>query len=207
MPSEREYIQRAKAGSQEAFAALVSAYETKTYYLALRYLNDREDALDATQEIFLRVYRFLPGFQEESEFSTWVYRLAVNVCKDMLRQRTRQRETSLDGWREGEEASSLDLPDERYQPERLIEQKERSRLLSQAIAQLPETQREMILLRDVHGLSYEEIGKVLSLEAGTVKSRLFRARNLLRKKLLQNGNIFGFPVSKETEGGNIDERL
>lgn len=206
MPSERELIQRAKAGEQESFAALVSAYETKIYYLAFRYLNDREDAMDAVQEVFLRVYRFLSGFQEGSEFSTWVYRIAVNVCKDMLSQRTRRQAISLESWGE-EEEGPLELPDDRYRPERLTEEKERRRLLSRAIRELPDSQREILLLRDVHGLSYEEIGKALELEPGTVKSRLFRARNLLRKKLLQNGNIFGFSLSKEIEGGDADESL
>ena len=84
MSSEKELVQQAKAGDRNAFAALVSAYETKIYNLALRYLGNREDAMDASQEVFLRVFRFLPGFQEESGFSTWIYRIGVNVCKDML---------------------------------------------------------------------------------------------------------------------------
>lgn len=206
MPSEWELIQQAKAGDRDAFAALVTEYETKIYHLALRYLSDREDAMDASQEVFLRVFRFLPGFQEESGFSTWIYRIAVNVCKDMLSRRTRQRETSLEI--DGEEDRySMELPDERYQPERVAEQRERKRLLAQAIQSLPEPQRMMILLRDVQGLSYDEIAQILSLEPGTVKSRLFRARDALRKKLLQNGNIFGFSPSKGVKGGKSDEIL
>ena len=87
MSSEKALVQQAKAGDHDAFAALVTAYESKIYNLALRYLGNREDAMDVSQEIFLRVYRFLPGFQEESGFSTWIYRIGVNVCRDMRRSR------------------------------------------------------------------------------------------------------------------------
>ena len=90
MSSEKALVQQAKAGDQNAFAQLVTAYESKIYNLALRYLGNREDAMDASQEVCLRVYRFLPGFQEESGFSTWIYRIAVNVCKDYLSQRSKR---------------------------------------------------------------------------------------------------------------------
>lgn len=207
VPNEKELVRRAKAGEQAAFAELFTAYEGKIYNLALRYLGDREDALDASQEVFLRMYRFLSGFQEESSFSTWLYRICVNVCKDQLARRVRRNEQPLE-YGDGEEDSSpMEIPDERYDPVRLAEGRERQRILKTAIDQLPVSQREMILLRDIRGLSYEEIGQVLSLESGTVKSRLFRARESLRKKLLQNGNIFSSLMSKEQKGGSTDEIL
>lgn len=207
VPNEKELVRRAKVGEQEAFSALVSAYEGKIYNLALRYLGNREDAMDASQETFLRMFRFLSGFQEDSSFSTWLYRICVNVCKDQLARRARRNEQPLE-YGDGEEDSSpMEIPDERYDPVRLAEGREQRRILTEAIDRLPLPQREMILLRDIRGLSYEEIGQVLSLESGTVKSRLFRARESLRKKLLQNGNIFGLPVSKEQKGGSTDEIL
>ena len=207
MPGERELVQQAKAGDRAAFAGLVSAYEGKIYNLALRYLGSREDAMDASQEVFLRVFRFLPGFQEESGFSTWIYRIGVNVCKDMLHRRLKRAEQPLEVPDEEDEGRPVDVPDLRYDPERIMEGAELRQALSDAILALPEQQREIIILRDIRGLSYEEIALALALEAGTVKSRLFRAREHLRKKLLQNGNIFGVSVSKPVKGGKSDEIL
>ena len=207
MPGERELVQQAKAGDREAFAGLVSAYEGKIYNLALRYLGSREDAMDASQEVFLRVFRFLPGFQEESGFSTWIYRIGVNVCKDMLHRRLKRAEQPLEVPDEEDEGRPVDVPDLRYDPERIMEGAELRQALSDAILALPEQQREIIILRDIRGLSYEEIALALALEAGTVKSRLFRARESLRKKLLQNGNIFSVSVSKPVKGGKSDEIL
>ena len=207
MPGERELVQQAKAGDRAAFAGLVSAYEGKIYNLALRYLGSQEDAMDASQEVFLRVFRFLPGFQEESGFSTWIYRIGVNVCKDMLHRRLKRAEQPLEVPDEEDEGRPVDVPDLRYDPERIMEGVELRQALSDAILALPEQQREIIILRDIRGLSYEEIALALALEAGTVKSRLFRARENLRKKLLQNGNIFGVSVSKPVKGGKSDEIL
>lgn len=207
MSSEKALVQQAKAGDRNAFAALVSAYESKIYNLALRYLGNREDAMDASQEVFLRVFRFLPGFQEESGFSTWIYRIGVNVCKDMLAKQSKRNEQSIEVEDEEEDRRTLDIVDCRYSPEQILENAELRTILSTAIASLPEQQREVVVLRDIQGLSYEEIASVLSLESGTVKSRLSRARENLRKKLLQNGNIFGFSASKLSKGGKIHEIL
>ena len=207
MSSERALVQQAKAGDRDAFAVLVTAYESKIYNLALRYLGNREDAMDASQEVFLRVFRFLPGFQEESGFSTWIYRIGVNVCKDMLTKRSRRNEQSIEIGDEEEESRTAEIADQRYDPEQMMENRELKAVLADAISELPEQQREMIVLRDIQGLSYEEIATVLSLEAGTVKSRLSRARENLRKKLLQNGNIFQFSSSKLSKGGKPDEIL
>lgn len=207
MLTERELVQLAKAGDNAAFSQLVSAYEGKIYNLALRYLGNPDDAMDASQEVFLRMFRFLSGFQEDSSFSTWLYRIGVNVCKDLLSRRSKRAEQPLEISDDEEETRPADIPDGRYDPERILEGTELRRTLSDAIAELPEQQREMIVLRDIQGLSYEEIGQVLCLESGTVKSRLFRARENLRKKLLQNGNIFGFSASKLSKGGKTDEIL
>lgn len=207
MSSEKALVQKAKAGDRDAFAALVSAYEGKIYNLALRYLGNREDAMDASQEVFLRVFRFLPGFQEESGFSTWIYRIGVNVCKDMLAKRAKRGELSLELPDEEEDYRTTEVADSRYDPEAIVEQADLRESLAEAIGQLPQQQREMIVLRDIQGLSYEEIGQVLSLESGTVKSRLSRARENLRKKLLQSGNIFGVSPSKLSKGGKTDAIL
>ncbi len=207
MPNEKMLVQRAKNGDQAAFAQLVTAYEGKIYNLAYRYLGNQEDAMDASQEVFLRMFRFLDGFQEDSSFSTWLYRIGINVCKDLLSKKTRRAEQPLEYPDEESDSRPAEVPDDRYDPEKIMEGAELRRTLADAIAQLPAPQREMIILRDVQGLSYEEIGEALCLESGTVKSRLFRARENLRKKLLQNGNIFDFSASKVVKGGKTDEIL
>lgn len=207
MSNEKALVQQAKAGDRNAFAALVSAYEGKIYNLALRYLGNREDAMDASQEVFLRVFRFLPGFQEESGFSTWIYRIGVNVCKDMLVKRNKRNELSLELPDDEDDYRTVEVADERYDPQAIVEQSDLRESLASAIAELPQQQREMIVLRDIQGLSYEEIGQVLCLESGTVKSRLSRARENLRKKLLQSGNIFGASPSKLSKGGKTDAIL
>ena len=207
MSNEKALVQQAKAGDRNAFAALVSAYEGKIYNLALRYLGNREDAMDASQEVFLRVFRFLPGFQEESGFSTWIYRIGVNVCKDMLVKRNKRNELSLELPDDEDDYRTVEVSDERYDPQAIVEQSDLRESLASAIAELPQQQREMIVLRDIQGLSYEEIGQVLCLESGTVKSRLSRARENLRKKLLQSGNIFGASPSKLSKGGKTDAIL
>jgi RNA polymerase sigma-70 factor (ECF subfamily) len=205
--NEKALVQQAKAGDRNAFAALVSAYEGKIYNLALRYLGNREDAMDASQEVFLRVFRFLPGFQEESGFSTWIYRIGVNVRKDMLVKRNKRNELSLELPDDEDDYRTVEVSDERYDPQAIVEQSDLRESLASAIAELPQQQREMIVLRDIQGLSYEEIGQVLCLESGTVKSRLSRARENLRKKLLQSGNIFGASPSKLSKGGKTDAIL
>ena len=163
--------------------------------------------MDASQEVFLRVFRFLPGFQEESGFSTWIYRIGVNVCKDMLVKRNKRNELSLELPDDEEDYRTVEVSDERYDPQAIVEQSDLRECLASAIAELPQQQREMIVLRDIQGLSYEEIGQVLCLESGTVKSRLSRARENLRKKLLQSGNIFGVTPSKLSKGGKTDAIL
>ena len=204
---ERELVRRAREGDSAAFEALVTAYETKIYNLAFRYLGSREDALDASQEVFLRVFRFLGGFQEESSFSTWLYRIGVNVCKDMLQRKKRLNETSLERIGEDEEDYVTDIPDERFRPDAVHDQTELRDALARAIGELPGPQREIVILRDIQGLSYEEIAGALALESGTVKSRLSRARENLRKKLLRNGNISAPQGSNRLKGGKADEIL
>lgn len=204
MTEEQTLIRLAKAGDEPAFEALVTAYEARLYQLAFRYLGHREDALDAVQETFLRVYRFLGGFQEKSSFSTWIYRIAINVCRDLSLQRSRRAEQPLERG-EGEEPSPAELlPDLRYAPETRLEQLELQQAILQGLRALPRAQKEILLLREVQGLSYEEIGAALSLGPGTVRSRIARAREALRKKLLQSGNIFDFPPSNHLKGGKSE---
>lgn len=197
---ELTLVRRAQGGDRSAFEELVRTYEGRVYTLALRWTNDREDALDISQETFLRVFRFLNNFDARSSFSTWIYRVTVNVCKDTALKRGRVREQSLEQG-EGDESYEVQLPDDRYEPETVYAKKEQCEELGAAIATLPEDHRAMILLRDVRGMSYQEIGNLLCLEEGTVKSRISRARENLRTQLLARGNFFESSKSKISKGG------
>lgn len=201
MRSEQEQIRLAREGDPAAFEALVTAYEVKMYHLALRYLGSREDAQDAVQEIFLRVYRFLDSFQQQSSFSTWIYRIGVNVCRDLYLQKSRRGEQPMETGEGDGQSPAEEIADSRYAPEVRPEQRELRELVWKALLSLPAQQKEILLLRDLQGLSYEEIAAALSMELGTVKSRIARARKNLQKKLLQNGNIRDYFPSKDMEGG------
>lgn len=199
---EQTLVRRAQGGDRRAFEELVRAYEAKVYAMALRWTNDREDALDVSQETFLRVFRFIGGYDARSSFSTWLYRVTINVCKDLALRRGRVREQPID--KDDDESCEIQLPDERYEPERVFEKKERAQALHAAITALPEEHRTMILLRDVNGLSYREIAELMELEEGTVKSRIFRAREKLRLLLTAGGNFFEPSKSNALKGGQSE---
>ena len=199
---ERALIDRVLAGETEQFEVLVKAHEKAVYNLALRMLGNEQDALDASQEAFFRAYRALDRFRGGSKFSVWLYRVTGNICLDMLRKAGRRRESSLSD----EEAGELDLPDERFDPQRELEKRELQRAVRRNLAKLGPDFRQALVLRDINGLSYEEIGHVLDLEPGTVKSRIFRARRKLAALLTGDGNFSAAPASETTarRGGGRD---
>ncbi len=198
---EARCIRRVLSGDTNAFEALVSEYETNAYRLALRTLGSAEDAEDVTQEAFLKAYRSLESFRLDSSFSVWLYRIVSNLCLDLLRRRQRRPESSLSVEDDEGEESELEVPDESLSPEKLLEQKLTREAVQRGLAALPDDYRQILLLRELEGLSYEEIGAALSLEAGTVKSRIFRARKKLCAFLLRDGNLPDSIASKYTEGG------
>ncbi len=176
---DRELVQRAQAGEGEAFGELVSRYQNRVFHLAFGFTRDRAAADDLAQEIFLKAYLALPGFRWKAEFSTWLYRLAINHIKDYLRKMKRKelREAPL------EEARVQQLPDDRGDEEAEETLERRKKLLAKVMATLPEKYRIVLTLRDVEGMAYEEIAAVLGASLGTVDSRLHRARKLLREKM------------------------
>ena len=186
---EARRIRRVLDGDADAFEPLVTENQTKVYHLALRLLGSEADAADAVQDAFLKAYTSLKDFRGESRFSVWLYRLTNNVCIDMLRRRKRQETVSLLTEDEDGELSELPLPDERYSPERLAERAEDAAAVRAAMAALPPDCREILTLREIGGLSYEELAAALSLEPGTVKSRLNRARKKFCAALLSGGNF------------------
>ncbi len=200
---ERAAIDRVLQGDTDAFEALVKANEKGVYNLALRMLGNAEDALDASQEAFFRAYRALASFRGDSKFSVWLYRLTSNVCLDMLRKAGRYQQTSLTGEDEEEE---LPIPDSRFDPQEALERAEVRRAVREGLQKLDPLFREALVLRDVNGLTYEEIAQVLDLELGTVKSRIFRARRRLAALLTADGNFSPPAPSNERtkKGGGED---
>lgn len=184
---ELQLIRKAQHGDRDAFALLLERYEKQVYHQALRMVSNPEDAADMTQEAFLKVWQGLPSFQGDSSFSTWLYRLTNNVCIDFLRREKKRRgDASLDD--EDRELAST-LADPAPTPQRTLEQRELQQAVADGLAKLSEEHRQVLVLREINGLSYEEIGQVLRLSAGTVKSRIARARLALANFLRKTGNF------------------
>ncbi len=198
---EEKLIARVLAGDTEAFAPLVEENQTRVYHLALRLLGNEADAADAAQDAMIRAYTSLASFRGESRFSVWLYRLTNNVCLDVLRKRKREAAVSLLTEDEDGESAELEIPDETWSPERLAEKAADAEAVRRAIAALPEELRRILTLREIGGLSYEELADALDLELGTVRSRLNRARKKLFVLLTESGNFSDAAPSKERKGG------
>lgn len=194
---EQVLVMRAQRGEQEAFRVLVERYQDKAYTLALRMVSSPEDAQDVAQEAFLSAWKALPKFRMDAKFSTWLYRLTVNAATDLLRRRQKEGQNrSLE-----DEETPVIVADPAPGPEERAMRGERREELRRCIGELSENHRKILLLRELSGLDYQEIGEALELTPGTVKSRLARARRELREKLLASGNYFSPPPSKQEKGG------
>ena len=192
-------IRRVCAGDSAAFEPLVLEHQNRVYAIALRMTGSEADAQDAAQEALLKAYTSLREFRGDSRFSTWLCRLTGNVCIDLLRRRSRQRETSLLTGTDGGEELALEIPDPAPSPEELALRRETREEVCRAMDALPENDREILALRELAGLSYEEIAQKLALSPGTVKSRLNRSRKKLCAVLL-GGNISPSGSSNKREG-------
>ena len=197
----RALINKIQAGNTDAFEPLVTAYEKTLYNLCYKMLGNREDAEDAVQEAFIKIFRALNDYRGDSRFSTWIYRIAVNTCNDMLRRKNRVQVISLYEQQEDGEETELQIPEEGNTPEELLERKLTRESVDQGLQALPEEQRTILLLREIQGLSYEEIAEIQHLDGGTVRSRIHRARKKLCRWLQENGNIPDLFSSKNQRGG------
>ena len=199
---EREIIEKVLSGDTEAFEALVIEHQSKVYSLALRMVGNEEDARDMAQEAFIRAFNSLTGFRGDSKFSVWLYRLTSNICIDFIRSRAKKRTVSMT-WtdEDGDDAGELEVPDERFSPEAQLERTLTRESVRRGLDSLSPQYREILLLREINGLSYDEIGEALGIEPGTVKSRIFRARKKLCDFLVSEGNIPRFGASNAPKGG------
>lgn len=188
---ERLLIKQSKCGSVDSFEKLIEDNRKKVYNIALRMLGNPEDANDVTQEVFLRVYKSMRGFKEQSSFSTWIYRITKNVCLDEIRKKKKNNLVYIDKEIEyGDGQVKMQLEDERETPEEAAERSELSVRVREAIAMLPEQHRILIILRDIQNFSYDEIAGILKCPDGTVKSRINRARSALREILHSRKELF-----------------
>lgn len=174
-PDDIDLVNRSKGGDVRAFEQLVLRYQDKIYNLCRYMLHDADEARDAAQDAFVKVHSSLKSFSPDASFYTWLYRIAVNTCLDYGRK---SRPELFE-----EDSAVDDLPSGQPSPERLYESKETGQLVQAALRRLPEKLRAAIVLKEVEGLSYEEIGDALGTSLGTVKSRISRARDELRKLL------------------------
>ena len=198
---EAAIVRKVLGGDANAFETLVLEYEKNVYTIALRMTGNSEDAADMTQEAFIKAYNSLQSFRGDSKFSVWLYRIVSNVCLDFLRSKNRRPTVSLSVEDDDGEDTQLDVADESQSPELLLDRKLTRDSVRRGLDSLPPDYRQILLLREIQGLSYDEIAQALSLEVGTVKSRIFRARKRLCTFLIDDGNISDFSSSGKMKGG------
>jgi RNA polymerase sigma-70 factor (ECF subfamily) len=194
---EQRLVDAARRGDEAAFESLVRLYEKRVFALAVRMCGNSEDAAEAAQEAFLAAWQGLRFFRGDSSFSTWLYRLTSNACVDLLRREGRHRSVagpSLDD--DGE--LNRDVPDTAPSPQEEAERRELRAQIEEGLRALSPEHRQVLILREMHQLSYDEIADTLDLDVGTVKSRISRGRKQLRNFLLRSGNFLAAPPSKET---------
>ena len=187
--TENDLIKKCKKGNREAFNVLFSRYQSHVINIAYGMLSNREDAYDAAQEVFVKVYRSIESFREQSSFATWLYRITANVCSDILRKRQKSGNiVSISGYTD--ENKEFDIEDESASVEENMELSERQAAVRKAISALKEEHRIIITLCDLQGMSYDEIAETLKIPPGTVKSRINRARSALKKNLTEKRELF-----------------
>ncbi len=178
---QTELVNCCRLGDKKAFAELVAQFEKGVYRLCYRFFNDENDAMDATQEVFIRIYRALPGFEGRSSLKTWIYRIASNTCITIAGKRRREKDgllqTIINWWSD----RNVETPEEE-----LIDNETRQlnqKMVAEKLEKLPETYRMPVILKDIEGLSLEKISEILEVPVGTVKSRINRGRRMLQESL------------------------
>lgn len=183
--SDHELVEATKAGDEAAFAEIVNRYRNPLTNYLYRFLNDYEEAVDLAQETFVRVYFAVERYHTDYAFSTYIYRIATNLAISEIRKRKRRTLLSLTGLfqTDDEQQTEFQPPDRQPLADENLVEDEKNRMIARAIAALPDKYRAPIILREIENKSYEEIAQILELGLGTTKSRISRARNLLKDKL------------------------
>ena len=183
--TDEDLVARSRGGDVDSFNELILRWERPIYALAYRVIGREEDARDVCQETFLRAFRALPGFRGQAKFSSWIYRIALNLCRDWIR---RQRRTPVVAMPEGVEPADLATDSGPVETiEDLVARKELSAAVAEAMALLPEEQRTAIILKEYHGMTFQEISDLQGCPLSTVKTRLYQGLTVLRRQLEKNG--------------------
>jgi RNA polymerase sigma-70 factor (ECF subfamily) len=185
-PDDQELVAAAQAGDRRAFQTLYQRYERKVYAVAYGFLRNQEDALDVLQEAFIKVHRYLPNFEGQSSFYTWLYRIVANLCIDHLRRAGRKRDVEFDDKLRHDDASesAATLPTSSLgDPARAVKNKEILAAVEVALDELSEKHRAVIVMRELQGMSYADMAKAMDCSKGTIMSRLFHARRNMQKIL------------------------
>jgi RNA polymerase sigma-70 factor (ECF subfamily) len=187
--TDEELVAKSIRGDADSFNELILRWERPIYALAYRTIGREEDARDVCQETFLRAFRALPGFRGQAKFSSWLYRIALNLCRDWVR---RERRTPV--VQPPEEVDLMDLAAAREPSEpieELVARKDLARAVERAMARLPEEQRTAIILKEYHGLTFQEIADLVGCPLSTVKTRLYQGLTVLRRELAKDGGPKG----------------
>jgi len=189
--NEKDLIEKAKSGDIEAFEQLIISCEKKVFNIAYRMIGNYDDANELAQEVFIKAFRSIKNFKGDSLFSTWIYKITANVCLDELRKRKNKNIVSLDQDIELNDGDvKRQISDNAPSPDMEVESKEIKTIVNESIQQLPDDYKSVIILRDIQGFSYDEISKIVNCPEGTVKSRLNRARQALKKILQARKELF-----------------
>ncbi len=181
LTDEQLILEFQETSDTEIFEAIVSRYKNPLFNFVFRFLGDRDATADVVQETFIKVYRNKDSYKTFAKFSTWIYTIAGNLAKTELQRRKRKNQISINSW--GEDEETMDLPDGGPLPDRLVDSGIKNKMIQEALLKLPEVYREMVILRDIQEMSYEEIAEVMDISIGTVKSRINRGRAQLQELL------------------------
>ena len=185
--TDEELVTRSQGGDVDSFNQLILRWERPIYALAYRVLGREEDARDVSQEAFLRAYRALPGFKGEAKFSSWLYRIALNLCRDWMRKQRRAPVQQMPEGMDPVEMAGESGPVESV--EDLVARKELSQIVGEAMTLLPDEQRTAIILKEYHGMTFQEIAELQGVPLSTVKTRLYQGLTVLRRHLEKHGQM------------------
>jgi len=202
--TEKRLVELSVSGDVEAFETLIQSHQKKVYNIALRMTKNPEDAQELVQDALVRAFTSIKKFRGDSSFSTWLYRITINVCTDFLRKRNKAVLISMEqGAAANDNGQAMQIPEETPGPEELAEKAQLKELLRDAMDSLSDEHRQVLILRDMMDLSYKEIADTLNVNEGTVKSRINRARTGLKEIIIQRTELFkDYLVKLDRKGGN-----